>query len=84
MTACEPVSDSTEPVEPILEKQNTLNMTLPPMKQPIAEKRPHEMTLHGDTRVDEYFWLRDDTRKDPQVLAYLEQENAYFAKKWSL
>ena len=43
-------------------------------------KRPHEMTLHGHTRLDEYFWLRDDTRKDPEVLAYLEEENTYFDK----
>lgn len=46
----------------------------------MPEKRPHKMTLHGHTRVDEYFWLRDDTRKDPEVLAYLEEENAYFDK----
>ncbi|MDX2417079.1 MAG: S9 family peptidase [Xanthomonadales bacterium] len=46
----------------------------------MPEKRHHEMTLHGHTRVDEYFWLRDDARKDPQVLAYLEEENAYFDK----
>jgi len=46
----------------------------------MPEKRPHEMTLHGHTRNDEYFWLRDDTRKDPEVLAYLEAENAYFEK----
>ena len=44
----------------------------------MADKRPHEMTLHGQTRVDDYFWLRDDTRKDPDVLAYLEKENSYF------
>ncbi len=50
------------------------------MKQPMAEKRPYEMTLHGHTRVDEYFWLRDDTRKDPDMLAYLAAENAYFDK----
>ena len=46
--------------------------------QPMPEKRPHEMTLHGHTRVDEYFWLRDDSRKDPEMLAYLEAENKYF------
>jgi oligopeptidase B len=46
----------------------------------MPEKRPHEMTLHGHTRVDEFYWLRDDTRKDPEVLAYLESENAYFDK----
>lgn len=48
------------------------------MQEPRAEKRPHELTLHGDTRVDEYYWLRDDDRTDPEVLAYLEAENAYF------
>lgn len=47
------------------------------MKTPQAEKRPHVMSTHGDTRIDNYYWLRDDQRTDPQVLAYLEQENAY-------
>jgi oligopeptidase B len=31
--------------------------------------------MHGDTRIDDYFWLRD--RNDPDVLAHLEAENAY-------
>jgi oligopeptidase B len=31
---------------------------------------------HGK-RVDEYYWLRDDERKNPEVLAYLQAENAY-------
>ncbi|SQB29685.1 protease 2 [Citrobacter koseri] len=35
------------------------------------------MTLHGDTRVDNYYWLRDDSRSQPDVLDYLHQENAY-------
>jgi len=51
-----------------------------PVKQPLTQKRPCEMTLHGHTRVDEYFWLRDDTRTDPEVIAYLEEENAHFDK----
>lgn len=38
------------------------------------------MTLHGDTRVDNYFWLRDDTRSQPKVLDYLKQENDYGKK----
>jgi len=46
----------------------------------MPEKRPHEMTLHDHTRVDEYFWLRDDSRTDPEMLAYLEEENRYFDK----
>ena len=49
-------------------------------EQPMPEKRPHELTLHDHTRVDEYYWLRDDTRKDPDMLAYLEEENEYFDK----
>ncbi len=35
------------------------------------------MTLHGDTRIDNYYWLRDDSRSQPEVLDYLQQENSY-------
>lgn len=42
---------------------------------PIAEKKPHELTIHGHTRVDEYFWLND--RENPEVIEYLNAENAY-------
>lgn len=44
---------------------------------PKANKIPHEMTAHGDSRTDNYYWLRDDTRNDPNVLDYLNAENAY-------
>jgi len=44
---------------------------------PIAKKVPHEMTIHGDTRTDNYYWLRDDERKAPEVIGYLEAENKY-------
>ncbi|WP_210412660.1 S9 family peptidase [Luteimonas granuli] len=45
---------------------------------PDAEKRAHEVRApHGAVRQDEYYWLRDDTREDRAVLAYLEAENAY-------
>ncbi|MFI8415673.1 S9 family peptidase [Serratia sp. NPDC078593] len=47
------------------------------MTPPKAEKRPYPMTAHGDTRVDDYYWLRDDERTDPQVLEYLQAENAF-------
>ena len=47
-------------------------------KPPVAETRPHEVKApHGAVRQDEYYWLRDDARKDPQMLAYLQAENAY-------
>ena len=42
---------------------------------PVAERRPAAVTLHGDTRTDEYQWLR--TKSDPKVAEYLEAENAY-------
>lgn len=44
---------------------------------PKAARIPHAMTLHGDTRIDNYYWLRDDTRSRPEVLDYLQQENSY-------
>jgi len=40
---------------------------------PVANKVPHEMTEHGNTRVDDYFWMNQ--RDAPEVLAYLEAEN---------
>src|SRR4051812_27102530 len=42
---------------------------------PIAPQRPVELTAHGDTRVDPWFWLRD--RDDPEVLGYLKAENEF-------
>ena len=45
---------------------------------PAPEKRPVTLELHGDARVDDYFWLRE--RENPDVIAYLEAENAYTEK----
>lgn len=47
------------------------------MMPPKANKIPHVMTEHGDSRTDNYYWLRDDARKDKQVIDYLKAENAY-------
>ncbi len=44
---------------------------------PVAARRPHPLTLHGETRSDDYYWLRDDTRRDPDVLDFLAGQNAY-------
>jgi len=45
---------------------------------PDAEKREYTVVApHGAERRDEYYWLRDDSRQDPAVIAYLEAENAY-------
>jgi oligopeptidase B len=45
------------------------------VRPPVAKIVPRETTLHGDTRVDNYFWLRD--REDPDTMRYLDAENAY-------
>jgi len=44
---------------------------------PVAEQRPAAIASPHGTRHDEYAWLRDDQRADPDVLAYLAAENAY-------
>jgi oligopeptidase B len=57
------------------------------MKPPIAKKHKYEITQHGQTRNDEYSWLRDEnwknfisgdlSFKDPEILKYIEDENQY-------
>lgn len=42
---------------------------------PMPPKEPHRLVTHGDTRVDEWYWLQD--RRDPRVLEHLRAENAY-------
>jgi oligopeptidase B len=42
-------------------------------KKPFAVKGPEGVP----PRNDEYYWLRDDTRKNPEMLAHLNAENAY-------
>ncbi len=44
---------------------------------PTAEKRPYDVPSPNGSRSDEYYWLRDDTRQDPDMLAYPEAENEY-------
>jgi len=47
----------------------------PTTTAPQAPVRPHELTTHGHTRIDPYFWLNQ--REDPEVIDYLKAENAY-------
>ena len=42
---------------------------------PVAAVRPHTFNEFGGTRVDQYYWLKD--RSNPEVIQYLEAENAY-------
>lgn len=54
-------------------------MAMPLPAPPIAAVRSYEVVSPNGSRVDEYYWLRDDTRTNKEVLAYLEAENAYKA-----
>ncbi len=45
---------------------------------PVAEVSPKELEIHGDKRVDDYYWLNE--RENPKVVSYLEAENAYLEK----
>ncbi|WP_339916513.1 S9 family peptidase [Yeosuana marina] len=42
---------------------------------PIAKKKPKELTIHSDVRIDNYYWLND--RESPEVIDYLNSENAF-------
>ncbi len=44
---------------------------------PVAAQKPHTVTSPSGNREDPYYWLRDDTRKSPDVIRHLEAENAY-------
>ena len=62
------------------------------MKIPDASKKPHKMTIHGDTRVDNYYWMRlTDKQKSTkqydnqtkEVVDYIDSENKYTQNKLS-
>ncbi|MFP9228904.1 S9 family peptidase [Pectobacterium cacticida] len=71
---------------------NTLLVTFASMARdlpqpPRAEIKSELVVTHGDTRRDNYRWLRDDTRKDKRVMAYLNAENQYaeaVSQRWRL
>jgi oligopeptidase B len=48
-------------------------------KAPVAPQIPVVLEKHGHTRIDPYFWLND--RENPEVIAYLNAENAYYQEQ---
>lgn len=58
-----------------METSNSISANPREQSPPIAAKRPHVHALHGDHRIDNYFWLRE--RTDSAVVEYLEAENTY-------
>jgi oligopeptidase B len=59
-------------IETISPQQNTISQA------PKAKKEKKELTIHGHTRIDNYFWLNQ--KEDPEVIKYLEEENNYTAE----
>jgi len=53
----------------------TRNTPKPLPPPPCARKVPREEVVHGDRRVDDYFWMRD--KEQPEVIAHLEANNAH-------
>ena len=50
------------------------------IQQPVAERKPYNMEAHGDTRIDDYYWMNDFFKKGPdssKVVDHLKAENAY-------
>lgn len=63
---------------------NTQHTPTPPavkVNAPIAKKVPFIIETHGHKRTDNYYWMRDDERKDPEILAHLAAENSYTKAK---
>jgi oligopeptidase B len=57
------------------ENKKSMSAEIKTVQPPIAEQRDTAMTIHGDTRIDKYYWMND--RNDPKVIAYLTAENEY-------
>jgi len=46
------------------------------IKAPIAEKIAKKLEIHGDVRIDNYYWLNE--KENPKVIDYLNAENEYY------
>ena len=51
------------------------------MQAPKPKKIPYILEQHNHSRTDNYYWLRDDSRTNKEMLSYLESENEY-ADQW--
>jgi oligopeptidase B len=45
---------------------------------PTADINPYQLKIHGDIRIDNYYWMKE--RENPEVIDYLERENDYYNK----
>ncbi|MEJ0047541.1 MAG: S9 family peptidase [Rhodospirillales bacterium] len=49
-------------------------------RAPVAARKPFRVESPAGVREDDYYWLRDDSRSNPEVLAYLKAENQWYAQ----
>ncbi|HJL61851.1 MAG TPA: hypothetical protein QF517_07830, partial [Pseudomonadales bacterium] len=63
LLGCGTATDREEPVSKV--------------KPPVARIESRTLSLHDHERIDDYFWIRDDNRNDPEVLELLKSENDY-------
>ncbi len=47
------------------------------LKPPQPKKEAVKLESHGVTRVDHYYWMRDDKRDSPEVINHLKEENKF-------
>ncbi|WP_394223231.1 S9 family peptidase [Alteromonas gracilis] len=71
------VENKTETPQEVAKSAASSIMLNTQTNAPEAKKVPYKMTAHGVTRNDNYYWMRDDSRTDKEILAHLEQENSY-------
>jgi oligopeptidase B len=67
-----PVNRDPRKISPAISEEHAATAAATP---PLARREPVEHIVHGDRRIDHYDWLRH--KGAPEVLAYLEAENAY-------
>src|SRR6476661_4997058 len=53
----------------------SLDRSATSVRPPVAERHPKTITVHGDSRIDDYFWLRE--KDNPKVAEYLKAEDAF-------
>ncbi|MBC8024816.1 MAG: S9 family peptidase [Steroidobacteraceae bacterium] len=71
LTACNTNMTKTPPAVPLKSSDEAAPMP------PVASKKPFDVVSANGTRTDEYYWLRDDTRENAEMLAYVNAENTY-------
>lgn len=73
IVGCQPQDDQSSDRDST--KEATTMMDLP--KPPMAKQEEFVVEAPAGNRIDPWYWLRDDERKNEEMIAYLEAENAY-------